>query len=66
MTKSRPLTNGELKGLIGTHPDRGVAEILRLREALRKAGETCEAARKIAEAALEIWPKLDEFPGTMR
>jgi hypothetical protein len=27
----------------------------------RKAGETCEAARKIADEVLAIWPQADNF-----
>jgi hypothetical protein len=47
--------------LFGVHPERGAIDNLRLREALRRAGETCETARKIAEEALAIWPEADSF-----
>jgi hypothetical protein len=52
-----------MKGLLMTHPERGVAEIMRLREALGKvaAADTFEAARKIAEEALAIWPEANSF-----
>jgi hypothetical protein len=37
------------------------AYILELREALRLAGDTCVAAKQIADDALARWPKLDAF-----
>ena len=53
---SRPLNKGELEGVFRTYPAKGADEILRLGDALRRAGETCEAARKITEETLAIWP----------
>jgi hypothetical protein len=40
------------------------AYIVQLRAALEKAGKTCEDARKIADAALEIGLEADRMPGT--
>jgi len=65
MTASRPLNRGELEGVCQTYPQRAADEILRLREALRKAGETCDAARQIAEEALAEWLKPDTFQSRM-
>ena len=55
------LNRGELTGLCLAHSDRIVDEIMRLREALSLAGNTCAEARKIADEALAIWPKVDTF-----
>jgi hypothetical protein len=46
--------------------ERAADEVLRLREALRLAGNTSLAAREIAEAALAIWPKVDSFQKSVR
>ena len=47
---------------LGPHgPERAADEVLRLRNALRQAGEIGSDAKAIAEAALAIWPGADEF-----
>lgn len=42
-----------------TYPEKGAEEYLRVRQALQKAGETCDAARRIADESLAIWPRRD-------
>jgi len=42
-------------------PERAAEEVLRLREALLQAGDTNPHAKKIADDALAIWPKVDTF-----
>lgn len=60
------LNRGELEGLCLNRADRIVDEILRLREALNLAGGTCAEARKIADDALAIWPRVDSFQSRVR
>lgn len=48
-------------GVCGTYPSKAADEILRLREALERAGQACAAARQIADEALAIWPRMDNF-----
>lgn len=61
MKRTPAKTRGQMATTFGAHPERGADDNLRLRDALRKAGETCEAARKIADEALAIWPETDSF-----
>jgi hypothetical protein len=61
MGRTPAKTQGQMTAAFFAHPERGAADNLRLREALRQAGEACEAARKIADEALAIWPESDSF-----
>lgn len=60
MTTIAPKTKEQMTMLFRVRPERGADDNLRLREALRQAGETCPAAREIAEKALAIWPQSSD------
>lgn len=60
------MNRAQLIAVFMSQAERGADEVLRLREALRLAGNTSPAAGEIAEAALAIWPKVDSFQASVR